>query len=97
LNIGANLISNIAGTVTNLLIGEAVKRAIAWFLVVGGMAAMGIFLFALTSYRFKNETLTETQLAIWSIQRWWAWVPALIAAGAGLWIVGHEDEPRDFH
>jgi hypothetical protein len=68
------------------------KRGVGWFMVIVGMIALGTCAFVFTAYRFRNETLTETQLAIWCFQRWWAWVPAVAVAGIGMWIVG---QPRD--
>lgn len=57
---------------------------IGWILTVWGFVVIAIFCFQAASYRYSHETLTETQLTIWSLQHWIQWVPGAILVIAGL-------------
>lgn len=68
------------------------KEALGWFLIIFGLIFMGLFVCALTIWRFSHPELTETQLTIWTFERWWFWLPGAAAAGIGLLLV--ERKPK---
>lgn len=63
------------------------KKKLCWAAVILGVVSMLAFAVHMTVYRFQNDTLTETQITIWGLQRWWAWIPGMVAAFIGLWIL----------
>lgn len=63
------------------------RPLLGWFLIIIGMVVLGVYGFEASVYRYRHETLTETQLTLWALQRWWAWVPALVVAGLGAFLV----------
>jgi hypothetical protein len=51
------------------------------------LTTLGVFALALTLWRFDHPELTETQLTLWSLERWWGWLPAAVAGGIAGWLV----------
>lgn len=70
---------------------ENMKQQLGAFLMVFGLIVLGLFTASFTVYKFSHETLTETQLAIWSLQRWWCWLPATVVGFLGIWMMRSKD------
>lgn len=62
------------------------------FLQFVGTAMFCLFVVALMAHRFSNPEQTETQILIWSLERWWGWAPFMALAGAGLWLASKQSE-----
>jgi len=67
-----------------------VRLQLGWLLCVIALGTFAVFTLAFTITRFQNETWTETQLMLWSLARWWGWVPAIAVGGIGFWLVYRE-------
>lgn len=57
------------------------------FLAVFGGIMLALFVIALTIWRFDHPELTETQLFVWSLERWWGWLPGATASFIGLLLI----------
>jgi protein-S-isoprenylcysteine O-methyltransferase Ste14 len=62
------------------------KETLGLYLAVFGALTFVLFIVTAGVNRFAHPELTETQLMLWSLERWWGWVPALAAIGLGLWL-----------
>lgn len=62
------------------------KQSWGMALVVFGGIFFALFIAASTIYRFSNPALTETQLALWALSRWWGWAVPLAMIGLGQWM-----------
>lgn len=62
-------------------------QVVGWLLAILGVLGLLVFVFVFSFYKFRHETLTETQLTIWCLQRWYEWLPAGIVTALGLTIV----------
>jgi len=66
------------------------RHQFGWFLAVLSLIVLALFVISLTIWRFAHPELTETQLALWSLERWWSWGPAAVIGGVGLWLARDE-------
>lgn len=62
------------------------RESIGWFLVIMSLIVLGIFAVTMTAFRYEHERLTETQLSLWALQRWWCWAPAAAVGWLGILI-----------
>lgn len=60
------------------------REGFGWFFTILGAMALLAFCFVFSFYKFQHETLTETQLTIWCLQNWWAWLPSSLVAVVGI-------------
>lgn len=63
------------------------KQRFGWMLTLIALVGLGLFILVFTTHRFAHPELTETQLMLWSLERWWGWLPATALGGVGLWLV----------
>lgn len=68
------------------------KYQLGVLFMILGLILLGAFAFALSVYRFNNEKLTETQLCLWSLQRWWGWVIPAALSFFGMWLMAKSEK-----
>ena len=68
------------------------KNWFGWTLVLIGLLGFGMNAYNSAVYRFAHPELTETQLMLWELQRWWQWLPGLFAGCAGLGVLLFEEK-----
>lgn len=62
------------------------------FLEVLGIVFLALNCVAFIWFRFEYPKMTETELMIWTIERWWAWIPSFGLVGMGMWLVAEGKE-----
>jgi hypothetical protein len=67
---------------------KILKQAVGWVLLIAGSAGLILFAIIASRYRYEHETLTETQLQLWSFDHWYGWVLPLLGIGLGVWLTG---------
>jgi len=66
------------------------KELAAWIMVAAGLLIVLAFAVKFSIYRFSHEMLTETQLMLWSLARWYEWVPGFVTTGIGFYVLSRK-------
>lgn len=59
------------------------REAIGLFLALIGGGIVICFAFVSIFYRYAHPKMTETELQLWALERWYAWLPPLVVAFGG--------------
>lgn len=60
------------------------RGAITWTALVIALLVLAVFFWSFQTYRFCHPELTETQLVLWALARWYFWVPATIVGATSV-------------
>ena len=66
------------------------RQDLGYFFTIFGLIVLALVAIAQGVVRFENPKLTETELTLWALRRWWAWAPATAAVFGGCWLLGRK-------